>query len=223
MAKLGKFEKEDVKRIINAHINKKHLFTPELKNKIRQQAFEQGKSSTKLNSKKRIYFPLLTSLLGVSIACILLLAVIEKPFVEREIMQQEIDNTSLNPHTASVTDLENVNKDLFIYIINSSLKAATALSTNDFQMLKNVLVSDVSIDENKQIVTFHSGETPFIFETKYFPPFKLSDFEIMGYDERKEVDPIIFLRIEGHSYEVMFSKDEGANGEYRIVSFTGNR
>ena len=112
--------------------------------------------------------------------------------------------------------------DLFLHVVNSSLKAASAISTNDFEMLKSVIVSNATIDETNQTVTFPL-EIPFIMETKYFPPFSLGDLKVVGYEERGGVDPILIMRIEEHTYEVMFSKDEASNGEYRIFSFTGNR
>ena len=223
MAKLDKFEKEDVKRGINAHINKKQMFTPELKNKIRQQAIEKERRSAKLNNKKRVAIPLLGSFIGVLIAGILLFEMIGNPFAEKELVQQTIDESTLNTNNATVAESRNIDYDLFLHTINSTLKAAEALSTNDFQTLKNVLLSNTSFDEHNQTVTFHSGEIPFVVETKYFPPFKLRDLQIVGYDEGGGIEPILIIRIEEHSYEVTFSKDEGANGEYRISAFTGNR
>lgn len=140
-----------------------------------------------------------------------------EPFTEK----QPINEPLLGATTGAETEKQRVNMDLFLHIINSSLKAASAISTNDFETLKTVIVSNATIDEIKQTVIFPL-ETPFVVETKYFPPFSLSDLKIVGYDERDGVDPILIIRIEEHTYEVIFSKDEASNGEYRILSFTGN-
>lgn len=107
MTKLDKLDKENVKRAVNAHINKEQMFTPELKNKIRQQAFEKESRSTKLN-RKRILAPLLSSILGISVACILIFTLIGNPFGK-----QEIDSRS-NTQTAGVTGVKEADVKAFI-------------------------------------------------------------------------------------------------------------
>ncbi|WP_332647806.1 hypothetical protein [Lysinibacillus sp. 54212] len=216
---MDNFEKEDVKRGIDAHINKKQLFTPQLKSEIRKKALEKRNSIMNFNTSKKALITLFSSFLGVTIAGTLLFFLIGEPFSDRG----EIDESTLGVNSASEPDPESVNGTLFVDTLNSTLQAAAALSTNDFETLQSVIVSSATINEKEQTVTFPVGETPFVFETKYFPPFDLKDLKIAGYDERKGVDPIIILRIEEHTYEVQFSKDKGSNDEYRIISFIGNR
>lgn len=216
---LDKFEKEEVKRGIDAHINKKRMFTPELKSEIRKKAIEKRKERIHFNLTKKALFTFTSSFAGVIIAGFLLFFLIGEPSSEKE----EIDESTLSVNQAAVNDPESVNRDLFVTILNKTLKAASALSTNDFESLQSVIVSSATIDEKEQTVTFPIGETPFVMETKYFPPFDLKDLKIAGYDERKGVDPIIILRIEEHTYEVQFTKDKHSNDEYRIISFIGNR
>ena len=184
--------------------------TSELQNKV--QAFDKN-----LMTRKKALISLFSSFLGVAIVVIFLFVLKKEPFTEKQTIEPLLGTTN-----SAETDKQSVNMDLFLHLINSSLKAASAISTNDFEMLKTVIVSNATIDETKQTVTFPL-ETPFVMETKYFPPFSLSDLKIVGYDEREGIDPILIIRIEEHTYEVMFSKDEAANGEYRILSFTGNR
>lgn len=213
---MGNFENEDLKRVVDAHTNKKQMITPELQNKVNKQALDKRKSIFNLITQKKVLFSLFSSLLVVVILGIFLFVLKSEPF------KQPMNESILGATNGAETDKESVNMNLFLHIVNSSLVAVSAISKNDFEILKTVIVSNATIDETNQTVTFPL-ETPFVVETKYFPPFALSDLKIVGYDERGSVDPILIIRIEEHTYEVMFSKDEASNGEYRILSLTGNR
>ncbi|MER1998795.1 MAG: hypothetical protein ABS882_03400 [Lysinibacillus sp.] len=228
-------KKQEVVRGIDTVIGKKQLFTPELHQKIRQQALMQTKH------KKRSFFsqklrpsPLLISMLCIGIVVVLVFAAIQNPLNDTipADQPQDVDVVPVEQDTR-MTELAKAfygldeatpsqpltNGGLALTTIESTLKFLAAFSTGNYAEIKQQLYSEAVLDEKAGVLLFYDQGTLIgDLNRESFLPFDTSSLEIVTVNEQNDEQLMLIVRIENHSYEIILTKDAQANNAYKIFT-----
>lgn len=233
MIQLVEMKKQEVVRGIDTVIGKKQLFTPELHQKIRQQALMQTKPKKRsIFSQKLRPSPILISMLCIGIVIFLAFAAIQNPLNDTIPADQPQDVVPVEQDT-TMTELAKAfygldeatarqplsNGGLALTTIESTLKFLAAFSTGNYAEVQQQLYSEAVLDESEGVLLFYDQGT-LIGELKResFLPFDTSSLEIVTVNEQNDEQLLMIVRIDHLSYEIILTKDAQANDAYRVFA-----